>query len=593
MKSYINKFIDRFKRLNRVESLFLIFLIVILTFSNFIYTGFSTNDDYEYYTRYFNDAEIWKSSYEYAKMNGRFYFAFMQPLFNIILPYFFDSIVVTRIINLALILLGVYVFAANLKLLFKEEVIPYLFVIFFFTFVTIKGANNPIISYPFYFSTSWFLFQLALYYFITFLSSGLIKHKIIATIFYLCALLFYEVYFVYSVVFWVIAFIILFKQGFSNGFVRSFKANNFFLIVNVLYLSVYYIFKKQFSYELYDGVNITEEFNLFYFFQALGKLTKGAIPLHLYFSGHSVYYNNSYIIGGHVQSILTPLINIKTEWLVKSILVATALVLMRNNISYASKQYFDKRQNVMWLLLSVSMIFMPHFLLALTAKYQRYTNMGMDNYITTYFTGFIFYAWLVFIYITILLIRITWLKKTLFLVFITIVSYGSILIDYSNYHAKRDLEKVFNMFNSIDHLVKCPDFQKITEGSVIVAPDLFKVNSDVSYYNAGNFNINEYFKARSGKSYLVQKNDSLIASNDSDYYLLTYRNNNNGYYFLISNLKANKSTLFLSSTKSKQTLRYILNNTLHIESLELTPKAVLNTFKISGINIELISISDN
>jgi hypothetical protein len=572
--------------------IYLIFLIAVITFSSFVHTGFSTNDDYEYYVRYFNDSNIWKSSYEYAKMNGRFYFAFMQPLFNIILPYFFDSIVVTRVINLVLIALGVYMFTANIKLLFKDERIPYLFAIFFFTFVTIKGANNPIISYPFYFSTSWFLFQLAIYNFINFLNTGIARYKITAFVFYVFALLFYEVYFVFSISFFVIAFFMFYKQSLTKAFVYSFKAFSTILVVNLVYLTVYYVFKKQFSYELYDGVNITEDFNLFLFFQALGKLSKGAIPLHLYFSGHGVYNSSSYMIGGHVQSILSPLINIKTEWLIKSILIATSLILLRYFMSDLTKQYFDKWEKIMWFFLSVSMVFMPHLLLALTEKYQRYTNMGMDNYVTTYFTGFIYYTWLVFIYISILSIKLAWLKNVLFGLFITVIAYSAILIDYSNYHARRDLEKVYNLFNSIDYLLKCPDFQKINEGSTIVAPNLFELNSDVSYYNAGNFNISEYFKAKTGKTYFIQKNDSLIAPNDSNYFYLSYRNNNSGYYFLVSDIKANKTTLYISCTKTTQTLRYVINDSLHTENIELVPQMYVNTFKLVGMDHGRISVTD-
>lgn len=573
--------------------LYLILLIAVITFSSFVHTGFSTNDDYEYYVRYFNDSNIWKSSYEYAKMNGRFYFAFMQPLFNITLPYFFDSIVVTRVINLVLIALGVYVFAANIKLLFKDERIPYLFAIIFLTFVTIKGGNNPIISYPFYFSTSWLLFQLALYYFIRFLNTGLAWHKFIAFVFYACALLFYEVYFVFSITFFVIAFIMFYKQGSAKTFAHSFKAFSIILVINLIYLTVYYVFKKQFSYQLYDGVNITEEFNPLLFFQALGKLSKGAIPLHLYFSGHSVYNNSSYLIGGHVQSILSPLINIKTEWLIRSILIATSLVLLRYFESDSEKKHFDKRQKLMWFFLSVSMVFMPHLLLALTEKYQRYTNMGMDNYITTYFTGFIYYTWLVFIYIALLSIKKVWLKNALFGLFVSVVAYSAILIDYSNYHAKRDLEKVYNLFNAIDYLVECPDFQKINEGIIIVAPDLFELNSDISYYNAGDFNISEYFKAKSGKTYLIQKNDSLISPNDTNYFYLSYRNNSSGYYFLVSDKKANETTVYISSTKPKQTLRYVINDSLYTENIDLVPKTHVNSFTLAGIDHGRISVSDN
>lgn len=565
---------------NRKKSVFyyLLALVAILTFSNFIYTGFSTNDDYEYYTRFFNDANVWKTSYEYAKMNGRFYFTFMQPLFNIIIPYSFDSIVLTRIFNLMLIFLGAVIFALNLKKVFKTSKYSYLFVLFYLVFVTIKGSNNPIISYPFYFSTSWVFFQLATYFFLKFLDNDVNKYKFFSLIFYSLALLFYEMYLVYSIMFIAITFIFYYKLNWKILFLTLFKKNNLFIYANIVYVIVYYAFKKQISDELYDGVNIAGEFKFYSFARAMFYLSKGAMPLHLFFSGHGVYDNCSYLLGGHVQSIITPILNIKIEWLVKSILVATGLLIIAKKYQENKTHLFDTKQKIMLFLLSFVLIYIPHFLLALTVKYQYYANMGMDNYITTYFSSFIFFSWLVFLTYLILSIKINLVKNIVFTLFVFIVSVSSILIDYSNFHAKRDLEKVYDFFESIDNLVKSEDFKTIKDSSVIVAPDLFKVNSDISYYNTGNFDIMHYVKAKTNRTFVFSKDSNLINTPNPNNYFLTYKTTKNGYFFLITKANSNETKLFIRSTKSQESINVFDNDAVFTDDITLYNKKGMSIF---------------
>lgn len=551
---------------------YLLALIAILTFGNFIYTGFSTNDDYEYYTRYFNDSNVWKTSFEYAKMNGRFYFAFMQPLFNILIPYCFDSLVLTRIFNLAIIFLGAIIFAINLKIIFKSSKYSYFFILFYLVFITIKGSNNPIISYPFYFSSSWVFFQLAIYFFINFLNNDVKKYKFYSLFFYSLALLFYEMYLVYSLMFIAITFIFYYKLDWKTSILNLFKKNNLIIYANIVYVIVYYAFKKQISNELYDGVNIAGEFKFYSFARAMFYLSKGAMPLHLYFSGHGVYDNCSYLLGGHVQSVLTPILNIKIEWLIKSILVATSLVIIAKKYKETNSHLFDTKQKIMLFFLSFALIYIPHFLLALTVKYQHYANMGMDNYITTYFSSFIFFSWLVFLTYLILSIKYNPLKNSLFALFVLIVSVSSILIDYSNYHAKKDLEKVYNFFESVDYLVKTEDFKAIKDSSVIVAPDLFKVNSDISYYNAGNFDMMHYVKAKTNRTFIFSKDSSLINTPNPNNYFLTYKTTKNGYYFLITKVNSNETKLFIRSTKNKETINFFDKDSVFCDNITLNNK---------------------
>lgn len=559
--------------------IYLISFLYLITLSNYIYTGFATNDDYQYFCRYFNDENVWKESYEYAKMNGRFYFIFMQPLFNILLPYSFGSYLFAKSLNLVVIAIGVYVMGGNIARLLKNNTYRNLFHLFFCIFITIKGSNNPIISYPLYFSTSWLFFQISIQYFLKFKEKNVVSAKYLSLLFYLFSLLFYEIYVVLSIIFLGISYLYLPKYS-KNWIERLkfiFKTNLPILCVILIYITVYYVFKKNFSSQAYEGVNVSNNFSISSFFTAILMLSKGGLPLHLYFSGHGVYENCSYILGGHIQSLINPIINIKKEWLFKSVIVGTAFILIANNHKISTIKF--NKTSIILISLGLSLIFLPHVLLALTPKYQMYTSMGMDYYITTYFSALFIYIFLSVLISPIFLIKSSPMRKAAIAIFTVIFMWSSVLIDYSNYHAKTDLMKIYNFIVALNELTESSNFNKISEKDIIIAPSLYKVNSDISYYNCCDFDMSPYFKTRMHNNIRVVK-DSTLAVNYpiSNIYRLDYNAYSNGYYFMLSTY--DKSYLFIKSTRPNELFVYKHNNNLTSQKIFLENKKEINFYQL-------------
>jgi hypothetical protein len=167
------------------------------------------------------------------------------------------------------------------------------------------------------------------------------------------------------------------------------------------------------------------------------------------------------------------------------------------------------------------------------------------------------------------------------------------LIDYSNFHAKKDLEKVYNFFDAIDYLTKSKEFEIVKENSVIISPDLYKVNSSVSYYNCCNFNIADYFKAKTKKSFTFSKDSSIISNHKNlDLYYLSYKTTKNGYYFLMSKIKSNETKLFIRSTKRVETINIFNKDSLITSDIILNNKNAINAITFNKCDHNRIGIAN-
>lgn len=518
--------------------LLLLFIVYAITFSHFVYTGFATSDDYWYYCSSINDKEsLWSLSARYAFGNGRFYFAFMQPLFNIIVPYAYGSYLFSRIANLILILVGVGLFSINIKSITGNRYLSYLFLLLFVVYVSIKGGNNPIISFPVYFSLSWAIFMGAIFFYWKYLILDVKKFKYFSLILYLACLLFYEVYLLCAFVFLFLEFVVKgsfkeYKHTLWNAMVRNYE----YWIIVMLYCIVYFVFKKCYSISGYDGVNMTDSFSLLNTLQALFRLTQGAIPLFFYFFTYDLYEQNVYTEGGALYSTLNPFVHIQLVWLIKALLVGAISWMILSVIEV--KVTLTKFQKIGLLSLVILMVFIPSVLPSLTIKYQYYTaSGGMNNYITTYFSSFMVYAVLAVFILQVS--RISSHKfKYVAMVFITLfLMYSSILMDYSNHHAAKDLNGIYNLFENVEELCQTDEFKKRIhgQGNIIIAPSLYSVNSNISYYNCCGFDMSNYFHSELNMPIQVKKDTlNVIFGESQPVSHLEYKVFDKGYYFILS-----------------------------------------------------------
>jgi hypothetical protein len=563
--------------------LYLLGVVFLMTFSHFIFTGFATCDDYGFYCRYFNDTAIWKNSYKIATEHGRFYFSFMMPTFTIYGPFLFGSYLASRIITLFFIIAGVFVFAKTLKTFVKNTSLSYLFLLVYVVFICIKTRNTPLTGFPLYFSFSWFLLQCSFYYYLKYIQLNVKKYLILSIALYGCTMLFYEMYLLFIVIFFILHLFFKYDQSKPLVYLRETLSVNYpFLILAFCYCSIYLIFKIKFSQELYSGVQVSEKSPLLASFNTIWQLTVGAFP-RLYFSSMA-YENNSYILGGHTQGILNPILNIKFEWLLKSFFIGTVFLLIIKKLD--PKPLLKPFQLKVTFLLLILMLFLPNVLLSVTKKYQEYTKEGSYYYLTTYFASFAVYTFIAILIYFLLSHHNTLIRKLSKWVILVVLMLFSILTDYANHHAEKDLNRIYRLFDHVDGFLKSSAVNKFnTDSSEILSPELYSYHSSLSYYNdCGNFSWSPYFKGKTGKVlHVVPTTDSILVNKRPGRYRLVYEQFIDGHAFILSSYKTDSIrylTLYIRSTKKAALVNYLKEGSIKTEKIELPEKSQYNVIEL-------------
>jgi len=575
-------------------------IVAIITFSNFMYRGYTTNDDLEYFLAFHKEHSIWKYSYEYAKSNGRFYFMFMQPLFNVIIPNVLP-IQVSQLLNLTIVLLTIVTISVIVNKVFNSLIAQYLFVLITLVFINIKSANNAIVSYPFYFTSSFFLFSCSILSYLNYLDNKKNKWIFISLLTYGSALLFYENYILYISLY---VFFAIYYTDSETTFLKFLivrKELSLYVGIIILYLIIYSVFKSFIAVSGYDGVTVSGDFNLLIIFKTLINVTRGAYPLFNYFTGLSLYNNFSMSDTGHIQSILNPIINIQISWLVKALLVSVIAYILFSLLE--AERLSVKRENSKLNYWSVTvlvfLIYIPQSLIALTVKYQQYALMGMSSYVTTYFSTFPVYI-LITIFFVFLYQKVSsrFFRKIYQSICIAFLALCSVLTDYANYHTSIDLKNIHKHFEAINKLIQSEVLQGIPENSIIIAPQLFNNRSDISYYNCCNYEWDSYFKTMLNKNIKVIKDDSLITALSNIYYLGYSKNlRSNDQFFSFSKLNqyvdnqieysADTLTLFAFSPSKQFSVHISKSNSiqdLHTDSLSLGEQKIVSSQSYFDIN---------
>ncbi|MBC7488109.1 MAG: hypothetical protein H7282_15315, partial [Cytophagaceae bacterium] len=475
------------------EFYFLIAMIAVtaVTVVPFAFTGFATGDDVQYYITA-NTQDIWAQSYNYAQGNGRFYFVFMMPIFYQWLPYIFDNFVATKMVNVSFIVLNYLLFALIIKEIFKNKWLAFLCYLIGMVFISIKGINNPIASYPIYFSLSFSLILYSLYCAIKFNDTQLRKYKTLSVIFFALGLLFYENYLIYLPL--ILGFIIYHqfkdsKKSLVLKLKRAFIIVLPYSIVVFVYLAAYIGWRLVFNQYQYSGAMIATHNSIWDFLNTITSISRGAYPLFFYFSEHSVFTENSFILENHEHGLPNVFLHAKIEWVFKAVIVSLLFfyIIQRVNLIEKRKVFYAG-------LIGVIFIYSPQFLLATTEKYMTLVKCcGITNYLTTYFSVFPVALLLGII----LLIPVFLIPKEKFLisykVFISVlIGLACVVNDYSNDHALTDLKNPLYTFQAFEELTQTKAFKAIPANSFIYAPQLYKENSEISTMFGQVFDWSDY-----------------------------------------------------------------------------------------------------
>ncbi|MDB5273007.1 MAG: hypothetical protein JWO58_1374 [Chitinophagaceae bacterium] len=505
------------------ESYFFIALIAvsILTLIPFIFTGFATGDDIEYFLTSQSEGG-WLKGFNYAKMNGRFYFSFMKPIFYEWIPYGLGSYIFPKIINVILVAMNYILFSLIVKELFNNRWLAFLCYLIGLVFISVKGVNNPIVSYPIYFSLSFSAVLGSLLAAIKFQQTEKTKYKYISVLFFLFGLLFYENYLIYLPL--IVGFIaynrlVAHEENLTVRLRKAFILTLPFSIVVVLYMTAYIVWRMVFNEYHYGGAMVSKENSLIDILTTITSLSKGAYPLFFYFSGHSIFSSNSYLLGNHVHGLHNVFLHAKIEWVFKATIVSLLFYYIIQKINA-----IDKKKLIYISIVAITFLYLPELLLACTEKYRTLViSYGLTNYLTTYFSVFPVALLLAMVLVVpVLLIKNDTLRKVYMVFFAVAIGLASIVNDYSNDHALIDLRNSLYTFEAVDEFIKTEDFKKLPENTNIYSPQLYMNNSEISYMFAQKFDWSHYFYVRSGKNVLVKKSVKDFSPNLKSYFYLNY-----------------------------------------------------------------------
>jgi hypothetical protein len=484
----------------------------------FINTGLAEGDDAEFFLSGVKENPS-SDAASYAKSAGRFYFLITKPLYN--LPYKIKSLTVIKTVNILLLLLILILASGVIKQLFKSKWLAYLSYLLLLTFISVKGNNNPIISFQWYFTGSFLLIIASVLFALKYGETKKKYFRIYSIALYALGLLFYEDYILYLPIVMLASVNLnsdLKNTGLKTKLINVFKASLPFIITAILYIASYFSFRIFYPAN-YNGTSFANSFKIIDGLDTVFGLARGAYPCYFFFFGKTVFWDTSILLRNHIQNLGYVLETANYLWYIKAIVTGILSYLFLSNT-----QIKNIGRILIILIVAILYIYIPHIPLALTEKYT-YLYPGMDNYITTFFAFFSVIFVLTIIFSLVSFIKNKIIKKILIILIVVAISIGSILTDYINFHAVKGLQHPANTLNCMNKLIATNEFNSIPDNSFVYSPMLYS-NADMYGFAYSRFKWGEYvyhkinkkIKFAANKEELIQA----INSNIENIYYLRY-----------------------------------------------------------------------
>ncbi len=492
---------ENFVTKNKELIYLLLIAIAIITFFPLLFTGFATADDFHFYlvTR---RGQVFAESQMFAEVAGRFYFYLVKPLYN--LPYLYDNMAFIKAFQYIPLILCFLLFAKIVFMVTKSKEMAIFYLLLFLFTMQISKHTSLFVSYPFYFTFSFFLLLASVYFLIRYHQIDRKRYLIFAALLFGIGLLFYETY----ILFLLFVFIIVIannlqKEGHPKEKIKIILLQFLpFLVIGILYLTAYFVFRiyhpSQYAGTSFDATKFTIP-SFFYF---LWRLAYSSFPITVYETSHYVFWDKSELITGYSPVLLKLMLSAKVEWIVKGLFV-----------SFLGYKLLDAlpaikiKKLLAGLGIAILLIFVPHIPLALTVKYRHFVENGdMIGYVTTFFSffGTLLFLTLLLSYVVNLFNFSRIVKKIIISIFVFGFFMCSVLTDFSNYTIAKDIRSANLRFHAVDELLKTDEFQSIPAGTPFYAKDLWE---NPSYCARGlteqDFNWYEYFEAKNGITYPV------------------------------------------------------------------------------------------
>lgn len=451
----------------------LLTLAAVLTLTPFCRVGFTSADDLEYYFTFLKGT-FWADAKNYAGYSGRFYFLFTKPLYS--LPYVFDNFIITKIFQISALLFSYGAFAAMFRRIFRNDILAMAIfcVLLFFTPIT-SNLHIPFIAYPFFFCFSFGLTCLAVLSFLKYTESHQYRHVIISAALFLITTLFYETYLVFVALFCLFVFI---RNICLHGFGRMWKTKDFykeispFIVVAVLYVSTYFIF-RMFVPNSYDGSSFASHFSLRNAWRVMTACTQIMIPGHplKLVSIKETLGENSMLYVGHYDNVWFMITHAPLV-----VYVNTALqVLILGWLLKKSKNDIPGKVLLVTMVAALFFALSSHVLIAISEKYNAVWSSWIQGYVTSYYAYF--GVMTVFLAVACWIRKVTCRWKPLHIaagvLIVVVVTPMLILTGYSNENLSREWQRIQMSHNALDEMMKKHAFDQIEDTDILYYPDMF------------------------------------------------------------------------------------------------------------------------
>ncbi|PKP08793.1 MAG: hypothetical protein CVU09_14680 [Bacteroidetes bacterium HGW-Bacteroidetes-4] len=451
------------------EKLFLLLILASITafvLVPFINTGIVEGDDAEFFLLGLSN-RIFDNAFNYARDAGRFYFLITQP-FNII-PYTIDNLILIKSINILLLITDLLLVSLIIFKLLHNKWLAFFNYLLLLTFITIKGENNPITSFNWYFTGSFLFILGSIFYALKYSEKDKVIFKSISVGLFALGLLFYEVYLLYLPI---VAIASLNNKNLTKPQVSKQKLIYVlkrwfpYILTGIIYLVCYFGFRL-FYPGTYSGTAIASSFDLNKVFDTVFDLARGAYPGYFYFFGKSLFWETSDLLQNHIQNLGYLIEKSNYLWHFKAIVSAILTFIFLKAVK------LDSLKKVLFILFVAALyIYIPQIPLALTEKYT-YLYPGMDNYITTFFAFFAVAIVLAAFFSLVSFINHKIVKLLTILSISLFVGLGSLITDYINHHTVRWLHHSVNTLKCMDKFIETETFNILPENALVYSPQLY------------------------------------------------------------------------------------------------------------------------
>lgn len=461
---------------SRREKLFVVAAFVatvLLSLKPFFGIGFTTDDDFQYYltartpfSNWMNDARI------YAEGAGRFYFLVTKVFYYV--PYIFDSFAWTKAVQYITLLSCYGMFAYVISRMFRSQKLGVLTLLLLVwnTQVT-TNLHIPTIAYPFYFTFSSIIFMAGLLLYLRYTERGGYWRVIVSAVLMLVCFLFYETYMVFALL---LGIAIVARHRFRLGSRELWRETLPLMGAAVLYVGCYvgyrqYLLAATPDLVFYDGSSFDpQRFSMKGFFNIITRCTRGALPMQNYFGNKSIIADNSLLLSGHSNSLLSVWTHASATVWVNAVLQAGLMWWITKGEWFRSLTWKRIGQGIG---LAVVAAFASHTLIGVATKYNVEWSGWISGYVTTFYS-FLFVALAIALLVsaslkafnspkTVTAMRVVWCVLMLF---------TSVVIGYANEHIAREWKKDSMRERIIDKVARTGYFDTLPEDAIIYTEEM-------------------------------------------------------------------------------------------------------------------------